>query len=136
MTLVFILQVDIISAVCHSITKGETVVMNQTEDIHECFYDLFNLRFWAIQDSYYANVAIGGHIKPICVHPDFQCVIVLKQSKLADTPSPFLNRFEKYKFSHEILFKSILQNYPVGIRRAITGAFDKVLNNLWGTAQL
>ena len=123
---------DIISAVCHSITKGETVVMNQTEDIHECFYDLFNLRFRAIEDSdgqcnYFANVAIGGHIKPICVHPDFQCVIVLKQSKLMDTPSPFLNRFEKYKLSHEMLFKSILQNYPVGIRRAITGAFEKVI---------
>ena len=106
--------------------------MNQTEDIHECFYDLFNLRFRGIKDSneqcsYFANVAIGGHIKPIRVNPDFQCVIVLKQSKLADTPPPFLNRFEKYKLSHETLFTSILKNYPLGVRRVIDQAIEKVL---------
>lgn len=127
-----LLQVDIISAVCHSITKGHTVVMNQTEDIHECFYDLFNLRFYSVKDSndqwcYFANVAIGGHIKPIRVSPDFQCVVVLKQSELMDTPSPFLNRFEKYKLSHETLFKSIFQNFPLGVIRVVNQAFEKVL---------
>ena len=105
--------------------------MNQTEEIHECFYDLFNLRFRCIEDGkgqpcYFANVAIGGHIKPIRVHKDFQCVIILKQSKLGETPSPFLNRFEKYKLSHETLYHSLFQRYPPGFRRLVKKAYEQV----------
>jgi hypothetical protein len=115
--------------------------MNQSEDIHECFYDLFNLRFRSFEDSngqchYFANVAIGGHIKPIRVHKAFQCVIVLKESKLKDTPSPFLNRFEKYKLSHEIFFKSIVKNYSSGVRRVIDQALEKVIcDSTWEKVQ-
>jgi len=106
--------------------------MNQTEKVHECFYDLFNLRFRGIEDSneqfcYFANVAIGGHIKPIRVGPNFQCVIVLKQSKLASTPSPFLNRFEKYKLSHDILYHSIVKKFPKGIERLFSVVYEKVI---------
>lgn len=104
--------------------------MYQTEEIHECFYDLFNLRFRSIKDStgcrYYANVAIGGYIRPIRVHPDFQCFVVLKQSKFEETPAPFLNRFEKYQLSHELILEALLHSYPIGIQHIITKVFDKV----------
>lgn len=119
-----------ITAVCHSVTKGYTVVLYQTEDIHECFYDLFNLRFRVIEDEscchYYANVAIGGLIKPLPVHPDFQCVVVLKQSKLKDVPAPFLNRFEKFLLSHEIILDSIMLQYPGGVRHMVHIIFEQV----------
>ena len=104
--------------------------MNQTYEIHECFYNLFNLRFRTIKDfsgcHYYTNVSIGRQTKPLLVHPDFQCVVVLKQSMLKDTPAPFLNRFEKYFLSHKILYHSQLQKFSNGIQQVITSAKEKV----------
>ncbi len=119
-----------ISAICHSVSKGHTVIMYQTEDIHECFYDLFNLRFRCIEDSsgcrYYTNVAIGGHIKPIWVHPDFQCIVVLKQSTFQTVPTPFLNRFEKYMINHKIILLSVLEKYPKGVQHVVNIALKQV----------
>ena len=104
--------------------------MNQTHEIHECFYDLFNLRFRVIEDCsgcrYYANVSIGRQTKPILVHPNFQCIVVLKQSKLKDTPAPFLNRFEKYLLCHETIFYSIIQRFSEGIQQMVNQAQEKV----------
>lgn len=100
--------------------------MNQTEEIHECFYDLFNLRFRAIEENFYANVAIEGYIRPIPVHSDFQCIIVVKESKLKETPAPFLNRFEKYKLSHEETFESLFQEFPLCIQHVIKIAKKQV----------
>ncbi len=105
--------------------------MYQTEEIHECFYDLFNLRFRCINDSsgcrYYTNVSIGGHIKPIFVHPDFQCIVVIKQSNFDSTPTPFLSRFEKYKLSHKIILLSVLQKLPKGIQHIAQLALNQVM---------
>lgn len=106
--------------------------MYQTEEIHECFYDLFNLRFRSIKvkgsaDSrYYANVAIGGHIRPVRVNPEFKCIIVLKKSKMEETPAPFLNRFEKYQLSHELILDAVLHSYRGSIRHIVNKAFIKV----------
>ena len=86
--------------------------MAQTDDIHESFYDLFNQRFRRIDDAhgprYYANIAIGAHSKPCRVHPEFQCVVVVKQSEVKNTPAPFLNRFEKYRLTHHALLEAAL----------------------------
>ena len=89
-------KIDTIAAIRHSVTKGHTVVMIQTDDIHESFYDLFNQRFRRIDDPksgprYYTNIAIGAHHKPSRVDPNFQCVVVLKKSEIESTPAPFLN---------------------------------------------
>ena len=96
----------------HSAIEGHTVVMAQTDDIHESFYDLFNQRFCRIDDAhgprYYASIAIGAHSKPCRVHPDFQCVVVVKQSEVKNTPAPFLNRFEKYRLTHHALLEAAL----------------------------
>ena len=90
--------------------------MAQTDSIHESFYDLFNQRFRRIDDShgsrYYANIAIGAHSKPCRIHPEFQCVVVVKQSDLGITPAPFLNRFEKYRLTHQALYEESLSYLP------------------------
>ena len=57
---------------------GHTILMSQTDEIHESFYDLFNQHFRSIEDPkhgtpFYANIATGTHSKPCHVDPKFQC---------------------------------------------------------------
>ena len=126
-------NVNTIAAIRHSAFKGHTVVMSQTDDIHESFYDLFNQRFRRINDlelkqgaRYYTNIAIGSHTKPCRVDPNFQCVVVMKKSEVMMTPAPFLNRFEKYLISHKSLLESMLQHFPPYMVTIIQAAKDKV----------
>jgi hypothetical protein len=126
-------KIDTIAAIRHSAMQGHTVVMSQTDDIHESFYDLFNQRFRRIDDPehgprYYANIAIGAHSKPSRVHPNFQCVVVVKKSEIDTTPAPFLNRFEKYLISHSSLLDASLQQLPPCMAILIKAAKDKVQN--------
>ena len=107
--------------------------MNQTNDLHESFYDLFNQKFRKIDDPdptrgphYYTNIAIGAHTKPCRVHPDFSCVVVVKQTEIGATPAPFLNRFEKYFISHEILLNTALNHLQPCVRIILETARLKV----------
>ncbi len=124
------LQVNTIAAIRHSANEGHTVVLSQTDSIHESFYDLFNRRFHRIDANsgprYYANISIGAHIKPCRVHPDFECVVVVKHSELKNIPPPFLNRFEKYHLSHERILEAALGQLPPCLVRVISTAQEKV----------
>ena len=105
--------------------------MTQTDDIHESFYDLFNQRFRKIDDPqegtrYYTNIAIGAHLKPSRVDPNFQCVVVIKKSEVENTPAPFLNRFEKYCITHCSLLEVALAHLPPCIRIIVEAAMRKV----------
>ena len=105
--------------------------MTQTDDIHESFYDLFNQHFRRIDDPqegprYYTNIAIGAHLKPSRVDPNFQCVVVIKKSELHDTPAPFLNRFEKYCISHHSLLETALTHLSPCIKIIMKAAMEKV----------
>ena len=128
-------KINTIAAIRHSAIQGHTVVMSQTDDIHESFYDLFNQRFRRIDDPekgprYYTNIAIGAHSRPSRVHPEFQCVVVVKESDLDLTPAPFLNRFEKYTISYSSLLEKILNSLPPNMANLIKNAKTKVsLNN-------
>ena len=124
-------KINTIAAIRHSAVEGHTVVMSQTDDIHESFYDLFNQRFRRIDDPndgprYYTNVAIGAHLRPCRVHPNFQCVIVLKKSEIENTPSPFLNRFEKYLITHQTILETALDKMPSNMAIIIRAAMNKV----------
>ncbi len=124
-------KINTIGAIRHSAIEGHTVVMSQTDDIHESFYDLFNQRFRRIDDPehgprYYTNIAIGAHLKPSRVHPNFQCVVVVKKSEVENTPAPFLNRFEKYLISHGSLLDMMLQKLPPCLAIMVQAANDKV----------
>ena len=123
-------KVNTIAAILHSAIEGHTVIMNHTEDIHESFYDLFNQRFRRIEDHehgprYYTNIAIGAHLKPSRIHPNFQCVVVLEASQIDHTPAPFLNRFEKYRISHESILKMVLQTLPSCISTIVCAAKER-----------
>ena len=124
-------KINTIAAIRHSAIEGHTVVMSQTDDIHESFYDLFNQRFRRIDDlnkgpRYYTNIAIGAHFRPSRVHPNFQCVVVVKKSEVVNTPAPFLNRFEKYLITHETILETALNLMPPSIASIIKAAMEKV----------
>lgn len=129
-----LVQVNTIAAVRHSATEGHTVVLSQTDAIHESFYDLFNRRFHRIDDAssgprYYSNISIGAHIKPCRIHPDFECMVIVKQSELEYIPPPFLNRFEKYLLSHELVLEATLSNLPDALTVVLRTASEKVYNH-------
>ena len=110
------------------------MLMLQTDDIHESFYDLFNQHFRKIpvkgaggrRTHFYANVAIGSHSKPCRVHPKFQCIVVIKESDLATTPAPFLNRFEKYRLSPNSMLEAALEHLPSGLQVVVHRAEREV----------
>ena len=107
--------------------------MFQTDEIHESFYELFNQRFRILDDPkkglrLFTNISIGAHTKPCRVHPDFQCIVVVKRSELKKTPQPFLNRFEKFLFSYSILFSSVCETTSSNIQIILNTAFNKVLH--------
>ena len=105
--------------------------MSQTDDIHESFYDLFNQNFRKIDDPkagprYFANIAIGAHIKPSKVNLNFQCIVVVKESEIENTPAPFLNRFEKYFISHTNLLNLVFDNLPPCLKAIANVVHKKV----------
>ena len=126
-------KINTIAAIRHFAIEGHTVVMSQTDDIHESFYDLFNQRFRRIDDPehgprYYTNISIGAHLKPSRVHPNFQCVVVVKNSEVENESIPvaFLNRFEKYLISHGSLLDMMLQKLPPCLAIIIYAVKEKV----------
>jgi hypothetical protein len=126
-------KIDTIAAIRHSAVEGHTVVMSQTDSVHESFYDLFNQRFRCIDDPvkgprYYTNIAIGAHSRPCRIHPNFQCVVVLKKTEVRQTPAPFLNRFEKYCINHSMLLETALAPLPPLLKRVVISAKEKVEN--------
>lgn len=129
-------QINTIAAIRHAAVEGHTVLMAQTDDIHDSFYDLFNQHFRRIDDPdhpkeprFYANVAIGSHNKPCRVHKDFQCVVIVSKSEPCSTPPPFLNRFEKYSISHKDFLNARLQSLPPCLCVAVQCALDKVCSD-------
>jgi len=105
--------------------------MSQTDDIHESFYDLFNQHFRRIDDPergprYFTNIAIGAHLKPSRVDQNFQCIVIIKESEIDNTPSPFLNRFEKYFISHKNLLDLACGKLPSCLNVIVNSAYKKV----------
>jgi len=97
-------RLRLISGVKFAALQGSFAVLSQTEPINESFYDLFNKRFQVVSGRndevcLYANIAVGGMSRRSRVLSNFECVVHVRESNLADTPSPFLNRFEKYRLT-------------------------------------
>ena len=111
------------------------MIMSQTDDIHESFYDLFNQNFRKIDDPehglrFYTNVAIGAFTKPSRVGQKFQCIVIIKESEIKNTPAPFLNRFEKYFISHKNLLDLALDKLPPCLKVIVNSAHEKVSDKL------
>lgn len=125
------MQIATIARIRHSALQGHTIVMCQTDRIHESFYDLFNQRFRTIpyvegESQYYVNIALGAFTKLSRVDPKFQCIVLIKKSELAQTPAPFLNRFEKYVVTHESLLDIAMNYLPPCVRIVISTVCIKV----------
>ena len=62
-------KLNLVSGVKYAALQGHLAILSQTADVHECFYDLFNLNFKKFSsrgvDSYYANISIGGISRPV-----------------------------------------------------------------------
>ena len=125
-----IIQVNTIARIRHSAQEGYSVLLSQVDDIQESFYDLFNQRFRCVyiknENRYYANISCGAHSKLSCIHPDFRCTVILRESDLKHTPGPFLNRFEKYYISYDVLLDHSLQNLPGTLRNIMKAVESKV----------
>lgn len=127
------LQISTIASIRQSVLYGHTVIMCQTNDIQESFYELFNQKFTCIEDAhipgkqvYYTNIAIGSLTKPSIVGEKFQCIVVVKESEVHDTPAAFLNRFEKYHITHESIFLFLQASMPPKLRQLVLNARKQV----------
>lgn len=102
----------------------------QADEIQESFYDIFNQRFRCVyiknENRYYANISCGAHSKLSRVHPNFKCSVILRKSELELTPGPFLNRFEKYYISYDVLLDHALQFLPSALQSIMRAVHDKV----------
>ena len=45
--------------------------------------------------AFYADIAIGSLSRPVRVHENTRCIVIVKSRDLKSVPYPFLNRFEK-----------------------------------------
>ena len=110
--------------------QGHTVLIHQADEIQEYFYDLFNQRFTCIKNqsttSFYASVAVGPNVRPTRVSPQFDCVMIVSSSELPKMEKPFLNRFEKYALTHEVLFREVLSSCPNSIESLLKYAKSNV----------
>ena len=106
------------------------MILSQVDDIQESFYDLFNQRFRCVyikkENRYYANISCGSHSRLSRIHPNFCCSVILRESDLTHTPGPFLNRFEKYYMSYDVLLDHSLQNLPGTLRSIMKAVYKEV----------
>jgi hypothetical protein len=109
-------KVTLISGVKFSALQGQKIVLSQTEELNESFYDLFNQNFRCFEKNgktlYFANIAAGGISRPSQIHPEFCCVVHVPVSRLTTVPAPFLNRFEKFRLSVQDALEARCQSLP------------------------
>jgi hypothetical protein len=106
------------------------VILCQADEIQESFYDLFNQRFRCVyiknENRYYANISCGAHSKLSRINPTFTCSVILRESEVESTPTPFLNRFEKYYVSYEVLLDHSLKFLPSTLQSIMIAVKEKV----------
>ncbi|KAN0050796.1 hypothetical protein ACTA71_008762 [Dictyostelium dimigraforme] len=98
-----------------SMAKGDTVILVNSEKIDSCFYEVFD-RYYTILHSndskdsrdFLSNISFGTHSIYCKVHPNFKIIIHMPLSRLKCTQLPWLNRFEKYQLSIDLLTKEIV----------------------------
>jgi hypothetical protein len=125
-------QTRLVSGVKYAAQQGITVILSQTEQVNESFYDLFNQNFRSFKNrdghlSLYANIAIGGISRRSLVQQSFQCIVHIKQSGIEDVPAPFLNRFEKFYITVRSVLDSGWGRFP-GLAKVIQHARSQVAN--------
>jgi hypothetical protein len=78
------------------------------------------------ENRYYASISCGAHSKLSRINPEFTCSVILRASELDVTPGPFLNRFEKYYVSYEVLWDYSLKFLPSALQTIMIAVKEKV----------
>ncbi|GES90916.1 hypothetical protein GLOIN_2v1785271 [Rhizophagus clarus] len=86
------------------VEAGRPLILTDLEIIYGSLYDLWNQNYIVVGSKdnvkYFTRVALGAYANPMLyVSPNFKCILVMDENKLALADPPLLNRFEKQKMS-------------------------------------
>ncbi len=82
--------------------QGKTVLLMNCDTLYECLYDLLNQSYTTIGGRKYVQLGLGHERKKVCVHDQFQLIVVADREHVQRTfPVPLKNRFEKHFLAHE-----------------------------------
>ncbi|CAG8439230.1 10104_t:CDS:10 [Acaulospora colombiana] len=101
----------VLSRIMMCVEAGRPLILTDLDVIYGSLYDLWNQNYITLRNhgdvKYFARVALGAYSNPMLqVHPDFKCILVMDESKLARADPPLLNRFEKQRLTfNDILTK-------------------------------
>lgn len=140
---------NVVLQVKNAMATGRTVILVNAMPISTSFYDVLNRHFDVLpvqsgdptkrRFEYFANIAVGSFSRPCFVHPDFRVIVHLPVSQLANTPRPFLNRFEKYLLSFDsVLSARIKEEFSVEQRSqfsALREGCEDMITKLHATHQ-
>jgi hypothetical protein len=87
-----------------AIENGRTLLLVNSGPLQSALYDVINRHYVvSVRDDgtaeAFANIALGSFSRYVKVHPEFRLIIHLPASERMSTPTPFLNRLEKYTLS-------------------------------------
>ena len=110
--------------------KGSITVFKNLESIYPSLYDVFNQNFSIHYNKKYARIAIGSsNNKPYEVNDNFKSIIIVDENDIEKQDPPFLNRFEKYLFSFEVLLEKELINKSKEIEEVIKSLINLIDKN-------
>ncbi|UZO21060.1 uncharacterized protein OCT59_013464 [Rhizophagus irregularis] len=86
------------------VEAGRPLILTDLEIIYGSLYDLWNQNYIVVGNKdnvkYFTRVALGAYSNPMLyVSPNFKCILIMDEAKLALADPPLLNRFEKQKMS-------------------------------------
>ncbi|PKB95996.1 hypothetical protein RhiirA5_472770 [Rhizophagus irregularis] len=86
------------------VEAGSPLILIDLETIYGSLYDLWNQNYIAVGSKdnvkYFTRVALGAYANPMFyVSPNFKCILVIYETKLAFADPPLLHRFEKQRLS-------------------------------------
>ena len=108
---------EILARLRRHLERPDSIVLVNTERIHGSLYELLNQTFSIISNAkgepqIFTKIAVGATTYACRVHPQFQCVIILKKKDLEKAPTPFLSRFSKFLLKPSAVFRSIVSKLP------------------------
>ncbi|CAB5202153.1 unnamed protein product [Rhizophagus irregularis] len=75
---------------------GRPLILTDLEIIYGSLYDLWDQNYIVeSKDKYFTRVTFGAYVNPMLyVSPNFKCILVMDENKLALADPPLLNRFQ------------------------------------------
>lgn len=115
-----------ISDVINYVSRGDLLIFKDVNNsIQTSLYDLFNKSFHRVGNRNFCRVSVGANYNPKCfVHPSFNCLVYVKEEKLAEVDPPFLNRFEK----HCLNIASLLSEPEISLIRELENWIERMLH--------